>query len=76
MNVQCLLTVLRRKILALTANITKEEKSQINNFGFHFRKLERKNKINLKQAEGGKELRQQKSVIDWFLSIAFLFSIK
>lgn len=54
MNVQCLLTVLRRKILALTANITKEEKSQINNFGFHFRKLERKNKINLKQAEGGK----------------------
>ena len=48
-------TVLRRKFIALNVYIEKEESPQINNLNFCLeKKLKKKNKINLNQAEGRK----------------------
>ena len=39
-----------------------EEKSEINNLSFYFRKLEKKSKLNLKQAEEKSYKLEQKSI--------------
>ena len=46
--------VLRGKFIAIQAFLKKEEKSRIDNLTHHLNELEKKNKQNLKSAEGRK----------------------
>lgn len=41
--------VLKGKLIPLNIHIGKEERSQTSNLNFHFKKLEKEEKINLKQ---------------------------
>ena len=47
-------SVLRGNFITLHAYIRKEERSLTGNLIFYFKKLEKKNKVNPKQAEGRK----------------------
>lgn len=69
-NLGCCKTVLRRKFIALKRCLTsfgKEEKSEINIFNFHFKKLEKDEQIKPKvkennECQSGNELnRKQKT---------------